>query len=190
MRSRTLPSQAQSGSRPPLLMGCSADCLSGPASRSGQGAELFRGARCASHESAPTLARSGRLVVCWRSQAVGPDSVWEQPRLQIGSHRAVPYSRPTRQRGRQARGVGLACPFLRGCLGIRPPLLLSSWIDFCRSSAEPAQAWQFSWIDFCRAPTGLAGRRRQEAPQAESRRARQQQRQDLPADVLVGLMSV
>jgi hypothetical protein len=50
-------------------------------------------------ESAPTLAKSWRLVVCGRSQAVGPDSIWEQPGPQVGSYLAVLYSRPTRPRG-------------------------------------------------------------------------------------------
>ncbi len=114
MRSRALPSQAQSGSRPTLLMGCSADCPSGSASRSGHGAELFRGARCASHESAPNLLLGKHEGVPVGSGQEIVESTHRGPRL------APSPTRPARGLSKPHGAQSLTC-LARPGLFLRPP---------------------------------------------------------------------
>ncbi len=79
----------RSGTDAPRHEAAGSDLSSGPASRSGSQAEISRGACCASHVTHPTAP--GRAVKESRAGVpgpLGPDSVWELPRPQIGSHLA------------------------------------------------------------------------------------------------------
>jgi hypothetical protein len=96
----------KSGTDAPWLKAAGSDLPSGPASRSGSHAEIFRGACCASHVTHPaTPGRVAQGSCAGVPGPLGPDSVWELPRPQIGSHRAL---RPDdRNQSPRSRSPGL-----------------------------------------------------------------------------------
>ncbi len=100
----------KSGTDAPRHEAAGSDLPSGPASRSGSQAEIFQGACCASHVTLP--ATPGRVVqgsCAGVPGPLGPDSVWELPRPQISSHRALqPDDRDQSPRSR-ASGLVPAC---------------------------------------------------------------------------------
>jgi hypothetical protein len=80
----------KSGTEAPRHEDAGSDLPSGPASRSGSQAEISRGACCASHVTHPTTPGGAVKGSCAGVPGpLGPDSVWEHPRPQIGSHRAL-----------------------------------------------------------------------------------------------------
>jgi hypothetical protein len=100
----------KSGTEAPRRKAAGSDLPSGPASRSGSQAEISRGACCASHVTHPTTPGWAVNGSCAGVPGpLGPDSVREHPRLQIGSHRALwPEDRDQSPRSR-ASGLVPAC---------------------------------------------------------------------------------
>ncbi len=89
LRARFLLS-GKSGTDAPRHVAAGSDLPSGPALRSGSQAEISRGACCASHVTHPTTPGGAVKGSCAGVPGqLGPDSVWEHPRPQIGSHRAL-----------------------------------------------------------------------------------------------------
>ena len=109
LRARILLS-GKSGTDAPQREAAASALPPGPASRSGSQAEISRGARCASHVTHPT---SPGGAVDWSCAGVpgplGPDSVWELPRPQIGSHRALRPEDRDQPPGSRASGLVPAC---------------------------------------------------------------------------------
>jgi hypothetical protein len=100
----------KSGTDAPRHEAAGSDLPPGPASRSGSQAEISRGACCASHVTHPTTPGGAVKGSCAGVPGpLGPDSVWELPRPQIGSHRALrPDDRDQSPRSR-ASGLVPAC---------------------------------------------------------------------------------
>jgi hypothetical protein len=87
LRARFLLSD-KSGTDAPRREAAGSDLPPGQASRSCSQAEISRGACCASHVTHPSTPGGVVKGSCAGVPGpLGPDSVWEQPRLQIGSHR-------------------------------------------------------------------------------------------------------
>jgi hypothetical protein len=94
VRARILLS-GKSGTDAPQREAAASDLPPGPASRSGSQAEISRGACCASHVTHPTTPGGAVEGSCAGVPGpLGPDSVWELPRPQIGSHPSARRPRP------------------------------------------------------------------------------------------------
>jgi len=109
LRARILLS-GKSGTDAPQREAAASALPPGPASRSGSQAEISRGACCASHVTHPAAPGGAVKGSCAGVPGpLGPDSVWELPRPQIGSHRALRPEDRDQTPGSRASGLVPAC---------------------------------------------------------------------------------